>query len=381
MSEKYITNLSYCLNCVLPPGDWSKIEEFFVLNKEKTTELSTVETEFFSKRKNILEIREFYNDDKKVNYLIENEILVKKYKYNNSENKFIEKFVKLNEDFDFSKIRKNAVKQLELINFLKGKDFVSVKDLRENNFSKSVVDSLILVNALIQTEDKVYKNSVEDTSSYKKLNLNKEQQDVLNNVLSSKNDKFLIHGITGSGKTEIYLQLVENMLEQGKSSIILVPEISLTPQTIERFSGRFGNDIAIIHSRLTTIEKLNQWKQIQDKDIKIVVGARSAIFSPVIGSFSFTIAIIFNCLSFSWIIITYLITYLPFKYCVILLLNMIYHFYIVYYNTSYLIRQDLFFNIYEPLLLSFYYKANYVIIIGIYPFKINISLWVKNIKK
>ena len=281
MSEKYITNLSYCLNCVLPPGDWSKIEEFFVLNKEKTTELSTVETEFFSKRKNILEIREFYNDDKKVNYLIENEILVKKYKYNNSENKFLEKFVKLNEDFDFSKIRKNAVKQLELINFLKGKDFVNVKYLRENNFSKSIVDSLLLVEALIQTEDKVYKNSVEDTNSYKKLKLNKEQQDVLDNVLSSKNDKFLIHGITGSGKTEIYLQLVENMLEQGKSSIILVPEISLTPQTIERFSGRFGNDIAIIHSRLTTIEKLNQWKQIQDKNIKIVVGARSAIFSPV----------------------------------------------------------------------------------------------------
>ena len=71
MSEKYITNLSYCLNCVLPPGDWSKIEEFFVLNKEKYNEFSTVETEFFSKRQNILEIREFYNDDKKVNYLIE----------------------------------------------------------------------------------------------------------------------------------------------------------------------------------------------------------------------------------------------------------------------------------------------------------------------
>lgn len=281
MSEKYITNLSYCLNCVLPPGDWSKIEEFFVLNKEKYNEFSTVETEFFSKRKNILEIREFYNDDKKVNYLIENEILVKKYKYNNSENKFLEKFVKLNKDFDFSKIRKNAVKQLELLNFLKGKDFVSVKELRENNFTKTVIDSLISMEALVLAENKIYKNSIEKTSSYKKLKLNKEQKEVLDNILSSENNKFLIHGITGSGKTEIYLQLVENMLEQGKSSIILVPEISLTPQTIERFSGRFGNDIAIIHSRLTMIEKLNQWKQIQDKDIKIVVGARSAIFSPI----------------------------------------------------------------------------------------------------
>ena len=159
MSEKYITNLSYCLNCVLPPGDWSKIEEFFVLNKEKSNELSIVEAEFFSKRKNILEIREFYNDDKKVNYLIENEILVKKYKYNNSENKFLEKFVKLNEDFDFSKIRKNAVKQLELLNFLKGKDFVSVKELRENNFTKTVIDSLISMEALFLTENKIYTNN------------------------------------------------------------------------------------------------------------------------------------------------------------------------------------------------------------------------------
>lgn len=281
MSEKYITNLSYCLNCVLPPGDWSKIEEFFVLNKEKNFELSKDEMEFFSKKRNILEIREFYNDDEKINSLIKNEILVKKYKYNNSENKFLEKFVKLNEEFDFLKIRKNAVKQLELLNFLKGKDFVSVKNLRENNFSKQVIDSMLLMNALILTENKVYKNSVEKTSSYKKLKLNKAQQEVLDSILSSKNNKFLIHGITGSGKTEIYLQLVEKMLEQGKSSIILVPEISLTPQTIERFSGRFGNDIAIIHSRLTMVEKLNQWKQIQDKDIKIVVGARSAIFSPI----------------------------------------------------------------------------------------------------
>lgn len=280
MSKKYITNLSYCLNCVLPPGDWSKIEEFFVLNKEKNFELSKDEMEFFSKKRNILEIREFYNDEK-INYLIKNEILVKKYKYNISENKFLEKFVKLNEEFDISKIRKNAVKQLELLNFLKGKDFVSVKNLRENNFSKQVIDSMLLMNALILTENKVYKNSVEKTSSYKKLKLNKAQHEVLDSILSSKNNKFLIHGITGSGKTEIYLQLVEKMLEQGKSSIILVPEISLTPQTIERFSGRFGNDIAIIHSRLTMVEKLNQWKQIQDKDIKIVVGARSAIFSPI----------------------------------------------------------------------------------------------------
>src|SRR5699024_2027048 len=92
-------------------------------------------------------------------------------------------------------------------------------------------------------------------------------------------DKFLLHGVTGSGKTEIYLQLVEKMLKLGKDSIVLVPEISLTPQTIDRFVGRFGNSVAILHSRLSQGERFEQWRKIKEGKVNIVVGARSAIFA------------------------------------------------------------------------------------------------------
>lgn len=281
ISDRYITNLSYCLNLVLPPGDWTKTDEYFILNKKNKNFdlLNEKELDFFSTKKNIIEVKTFLNE-KRLNFLLEKNLILKKFKYNKSEEKFYKKFIKLNTDFDFSKIRKNAVKQLELIKFLKDKDYIILDEVLKF-VGKNTVDSLISIKAILETKRKVYKNFLQDIKKYEKLNLNKEQQFVVDEILSSKKDKFLIHGVTGSGKTEVYLHLVEKMLQMGKSSIILVPEISLTPQTIERFKGRFKDEIAIIHSKLTNIEKLNEWKQIQEKDIKIVVGARSAIFSPL----------------------------------------------------------------------------------------------------
>lgn len=281
MSMKYITNLSYCLNLVMPPLDWSKAYEYFYLNKKKDflNILNEEEINFFKVKRDIVQIKTFLEDER-FKFLQENDILIKKFKYNVSEDKFYKKFIKLNENFDFSKIRKNARKQIELINFLKDKDFISLDECLKL-VSKSTVDSLISVNAIFTKSKKVFKNIVGDFKRYEKLTLNKEQQNVVDEILNSKQSKFLIHGVTGSGKTEVYLHLVEEMLKLKKSSIILVPEISLTPQTIERFKGRFNDDIAIIHSRLTNLEKLNQYKQIEQKDIKIVVGARSAIFAPL----------------------------------------------------------------------------------------------------
>ena len=95
-------------------------------------------------------------------------------------------------------------------------------------------------------------------------------------------DRFLIHGVTGSGKTEVYLRAAEKVLEEGRSVIILVPEISLTGQITERFLGRFGADsVAILHSRLTASERYDQWNKISRGDVRIVIGARSAVFAPV----------------------------------------------------------------------------------------------------
>lgn len=104
---------------------------------------------------------------------------------------------------------------------------------------------------------------------------------LINEYIDKREHKtFLLHGITASGKTEVYMQAIDNVLAKGRQAIMLVPEISLTPQTIERFVSRFGEQVAVIHSRLTPAKRFLEWKRIGDGKARIVVGARSAVFSP-----------------------------------------------------------------------------------------------------
>ncbi|HNX91109.1 MAG TPA: primosomal protein N' [Candidatus Omnitrophota bacterium] len=113
---------------------------------------------------------------------------------------------------------------------------------------------------------------------------NAEQEEVLRKINKCIDEKrhevFLLHGITGSGKTEVYLQAMDNVLSKGKTGIMLVPEISLTPQTVERFVSRFGERIAIFHSKMLESARFNEWARIKDGRARIVVGPRSAVFSP-----------------------------------------------------------------------------------------------------
>jgi primosomal protein N' (replication factor Y) len=90
----------------------------------------------------------------------------------------------------------------------------------------------------------------------------------------------LLHGVTGSGKTEVYLQAIAKALESGQESIVLVPEISLTPQTVARFRARFGDMVSVLHSGLTDGERFDEWAKVSDGKVKIAVGARSALFAP-----------------------------------------------------------------------------------------------------
>ena len=125
--------------------------------------------------------------------------------------------------------------------------------------------------------------AAEDTGSKE---LTQEQEDAIAEIEAaidmSKHERFLIHGVTGSGKTEIYMRAAEDIIAKGKTVIILVPEISLTGQIVARFVGRFGTDeMAIMHSRLSAGERYDQWQRIRSGDIKIVIGARSAVFAPL----------------------------------------------------------------------------------------------------
>src|SRR5699024_10795182 len=96
----------------------------------------------------------------------------------------------------------------------------------------------------------------------------------------NKHNTFLLHGVTGSGKTEVYLQAIDKVINKGKQAIVLVPEIALTPQMVERFKGRFGSAVAVLHSALSVGEKYDEWRKVLKQEVKVVVGARSAIFAP-----------------------------------------------------------------------------------------------------
>ena len=115
----------------------------------------------------------------------------------------------------------------------------------------------------------------------KPLNLNSMQRAALDLIVGKATSPVLLHGVTGSGKTEVYLQAIAHELSYGRGAIVLVPEISLTPQTVRRFAGRFGGKVAVLHSALSDGERYDEWHRIRTGEARVVVGPRSAVFAPV----------------------------------------------------------------------------------------------------
>ncbi|WP_312649991.1 primosomal protein N' [Proteiniclasticum sp.] len=152
-------------------------------------------------------------------------------------------------------------------------------DISKLGFSLSSVNTLIKHGYLTVMSENDYRYNVDEFEDYKAKNLNKEQSYGVEKI-SSALGTYLLHGITGSGKTEVFLELIRRNIEKGYDSIVLLPEISLTPQMIERFKGRFGKDITIFHSRLSDGERYDEWHRVRSGKVKIAIGARSALFLP-----------------------------------------------------------------------------------------------------
>jgi len=148
------------------------------------------------------------------------------------------------------------------------------------NLSSSV--NTLIKNGIIRFEyEEVNRYTSHTTGKYHKVNLNNDQTEAVKSVELGKHSTYLLYGVTGSGKTEVYMELIEKVINNGKTAIMLVPEISLTPQIVDRFATRFGADVAILHSGLSDTEKYDEYRKIMDGKVKIVVGARSAIFAPL----------------------------------------------------------------------------------------------------
>jgi len=183
-----------------------------------------------------------------------------------------------------STISLRGKKQLEVLEYLIAHPDVDKRDLmRETGCTNPTLNRLVELKVIEEYKIEKYR---EVSSIYgindKTVTLNDEQQHVYDEIKYSlnKNEVFLLHGITGSGKTEIYLNIIEDVLNNGKEAIMLVPEISLTPMMVARFKGRFSDQVALLHSGLSTGEKFDEWRKIRRGEVQVVVGARSAIFAP-----------------------------------------------------------------------------------------------------
>ena len=168
-------------------------------------------------------------------------------------------------------------KQLEIVELIKKHGRVL-----KSSIKSSVVSTLIKKNVLKEVYEEVYRLNNEEKVVDQKINLTSEQELVFNKIKDSVNQfqPFLLFGVTGSGKTLVYIKIIEYVLHFNKEVIVLVPEISLTPQIVSRFKKKFGNLIAILHSGLSAGEKYDEWRKIERGEVKIVIGARSAIFAP-----------------------------------------------------------------------------------------------------
>ena len=170
--------------------------------------------------------------------------------------------------------RSKAKKQNEIVN-----DLLNNGILLKNKYSNSLVKTLQEKGIIKELKKEHYR--IDNSTNVKKLNtLNDYQLKALSEIKNIDKDVILLNGITGSGKTEIYMHLIEETINKGKDAIMLVPEISLTPQIIERFKNHFSNKIAIFHSGLSDGERYDEYRRIKKKEANIVVGARSAIFAP-----------------------------------------------------------------------------------------------------
>lgn len=186
----------------------------------------------------------------------------------------------LNVEKEVALLRKTAVKQKELLYYLSDNGETKVTFLNER-FGVSAVNSLREKNLIAVTQKHVNRSPYTELyGNGKTVSLTEKQKEAVESIKNS-NKPTLIFGVTGSGKTEIYLKIISEVIQEGKSAIMLVPEISLTPQMLKELRGRFGENAAILHSGLSAGERFDEWWRLRTGEAKIAIGARSAIFAPL----------------------------------------------------------------------------------------------------
>lgn len=301
MKKRYICTYSDAIRCMLPPGVSVKSSKIALLkNHEVTLEGNSLKIvdilnnhggkKHYEELKESIKSTTFTQDIKKLTRLgvvdiVEEFTTGVNKKYNRVA--FITKPIsEIIDEIESNSIK--SIKQIRVLEMLIESEYIPTSDImRFSGVSYSVLNTL-KKNGYIDFKEIEVKRDPYENIVFKKtfpLEPTEQQAVVLAKIRKILNEgkfkEILLHGVTGSGKTEVYLQLIQNCIDKGKQAIVLVPEISLTPQMVARFKGRFGNDVAVLHSRLSLGERYDQWRVIKEGETKVVVGARSAVFAPL----------------------------------------------------------------------------------------------------
>ena len=272
----YMSSYEQVITAAIPSGLSIKYESFYfprdIEEFLKTDIIDGELREYFKKRVTVTKgalTKNFGLD--LINALIKMELLLREGKVN----------ITLN----YSKREELEEKEKSVYEYFKKRERVKEESL-EKLFSKKELEKLLKsgdlrLEKLIKSEEEKVVEDIDKEIESRDKQLNEEQEKAKIDILTGKESFFLLKGITGSGKTEVYISIIKSAFNEGKGSIFLVPEISLTPQMIDRFKGEFKENIAILHSKLTQSERAKEWYDIYSGRKKVVLGVRSAIFAPV----------------------------------------------------------------------------------------------------
>ncbi|CDZ74753.1 primosomal protein N` [Peptoniphilus sp. ING2-D1G] len=285
MSKKYLTQISKSFSPILPPGDIRKINrKIKILKQDLSIEEEKILKPVIENNYSLENLQKDENFKYKIRELIENKTIKLDFEILSIGGGKFQNFVKIKDDY-INTISKNQLKlsdkQLAVMEYLSDKKEAKLSDiLRELKISDSPIKTLESKGLLSIYKSRVERKTYDAVYKNKFHNLNMEQLQIYNSIIKDDPSVSLIHGLTGSGKTEIYLKLSKEITSKGGQVIVLLPEIGLTPQMIERFKGVFRDRVAVMHSKLSLGERYDSWQRIKNGDVDIVIGARSAVFAP-----------------------------------------------------------------------------------------------------
>lgn len=272
-------------NKVIVPFGHSNVEGFVLKthdnkdNKLEYREITEIQESDFYLNEELLKLGKYMSDFLLCNLISCYQVMLPKALKASLKTKINRKYetkVYLNNEVNVDEYisnHKRNTKEIEILSILK--EGIHFKKEFTSAINKLIEKNLVLV------EKNEINREVNSDYDRRKIILTDSQKNAVHEILNSKDDKFLLHGVTGSGKTEVYIELLKSILNKGKTGIVLVPEISLTPQIVARFKGVFGDNIAVFHSSLSEGEKYDEYRRIMNGEVSFVVGARSAIFAPL----------------------------------------------------------------------------------------------------